>query len=55
MSIPDRFSTSFRLTKTARELIENLGTALGIGKTAVVELAVRELAQMKKLKADTTK
>ena len=45
MSLPERFATSFRLTRAALDMIEKISASLGIGKTAVVELAVREMAQ----------
>ena len=45
MSLPERFATSFRLTRAAQDLIDRIATKLGVGKTAVVELAVRELDQ----------
>jgi hypothetical protein len=48
MSLPERFPTSFRLSKAARDLIEKTSQSLGIGKTAVVEIAVRQMAQKEK-------
>ena len=47
MSIPERFATSFRLSRAALDLIDKISASLGIGKTAVVELAVRKMAQDK--------
>jgi hypothetical protein len=52
MALPERFSTSFRLTRAAQDLIVRIASTLGIGRTAVVELAVRELAQTKKIKLE---
>ena len=48
--LPERFSVTFRLSGDALKLLAALGGKLGVGKTAVVELAVRELARVKKLK-----
>ena len=48
MGLPERFATSFRLSKAALDLIERISRNLGIGKTAVVELAVRQMAQKEK-------
>ena len=42
-----RSTVAFRLSADGIQVITNLREALGIGKTAVVELAVRELAQKK--------
>jgi len=43
----NKTGTSFRLSDTARELIESLTQKLGVSKTDVVEIAIRELAQSK--------
>lgn len=40
-------ATSFRLTDDARELLALLSQRMGVDKTDVVELAIRELAQSK--------
>ena len=45
MGLPERFSTSFRLSRAAIETIEKISRSLGIGKTAVVEIAVRNMAK----------
>ena len=37
--------TSYRFSEHARELINRLSEALGISRTAFVELAVRQLAR----------
>jgi hypothetical protein len=37
--------TSYRFTKDARDLIDRLSDALGVSRTAVIELAVRRLAR----------
>ena len=42
-----RSTVAFRLSADGIHVISSLREALGIGKTAVVELAVRELAQRK--------
>ena len=42
-----RSTVVFRLSADGIQVITSLREALGIGKTAVVELAVRELAQKK--------
>ena len=41
----DRKPTSYRLTTVAVELITLLAKSLGVSHTAVVEMAVRELAK----------
>lgn len=46
----DRKATSYRLTTTVLELICSLSEALGLNQTAVIELAVRELAKRNKIK-----
>jgi len=43
-------ATSFRITEAAQILLEKLAEKLGIAKTAVVELAVRELAKKEGVK-----
>ena len=45
----DRNPTSFRLSTVALRLICLLAQSLGLSQTAVVEMAVRELAQRKKI------
>jgi predicted transcriptional regulator len=37
--------TSYRLSAEALRLIDQLATKLGLGKTAVLELAIRKLAE----------
>jgi len=41
----DRNPTSYRLSTTALRLICRLAETLGLSQTAVVEMAVRELAK----------
>ncbi len=41
----DKRPTSFRLSDEARELLTRLEAHYGLTKTAVVEMAVRELAR----------
>ncbi len=36
--------TSYRLTRHAAELVERMATGLGISRTALIELLVREAA-----------
>ena len=45
--LPARVNTTFRLSTDGIQVITSLREALGLGKTAVVELAVRELSQKK--------
>lgn len=40
-------SASYRLSDDARELIELLAKKIGVSKTDIIEIAVRELAQSK--------
>jgi predicted DNA-binding protein len=44
--------TTIRLTDEAKELIERLSKKLGINKTAVIEQAVRVLAEKEKVKSE---
>lgn len=44
-----KYPMSYRLTKTAQVLIDKLADRLGISKTGVIEVAVRELARREKL------
>ena len=41
----DKLSTSFRLSDDARALIELLTKRIGVSKTDIIEIAVRELAE----------
>jgi hypothetical protein len=41
----EKIQTSIRLTREAVQLREALAKALGIDKTGVIELAIRELAR----------
>lgn len=43
--------TSFRLSLLGLKLLVALSEALGVSQTAVVELAIRELANKKKVNA----
>ena len=47
-------ATSFRLSPRACELLEELSRALGISKTAVVEIAIRAMAKDTEEKSDGT-
>lgn len=38
-------ATSFRLSERAMELLQRLSDALGVSLTAILELAIRELAK----------
>ena len=44
-----------KLTSTARQLRQDLSRKLGIDKTAVVEIALRELADRHNLNGNTAK
>jgi hypothetical protein len=46
----DRKSTSMRLTSAAVDLLADLAADLGISQTAVVELALRDLAESRGLR-----
>jgi Arc/MetJ-type ribon-helix-helix transcriptional regulator len=49
-------ATSYRLTEHALELIERLNEKLGLSsQTAVVELAIRKLAESEGVKLETKK
>jgi hypothetical protein len=43
---------NFRLTPEAEKLLEKLVAKLGLTETAVVELAIRRLAELEKIKGD---
>jgi hypothetical protein len=45
----ERKPTSFRLSTTAMRLIVLLAESLGLSQTAVIEMAVRELAKRNKI------
>lgn len=45
----DRNPTSFRLSTVALRLIYLLAKSLGLSQTAVIEMAIRELARRKKI------
>jgi hypothetical protein len=47
---PMNSPTSFRLSSAAIDLLERLSTLLGIGRSAVMELALRELNRRHKEK-----
>jgi hypothetical protein len=47
--MPSRTSVGYRLSEGALKLIVALSAAMGLSKTAVIELAVRELAKRKKI------
>ena len=42
--------TSIRLTEDAKKLIESLSEKLGVNQTAVIEMAVRKLAEIEKVR-----
>jgi predicted transcriptional regulator len=45
----EKVSTSVRLTEEANRLLEVLASRLGVSKSAVLELAIREKAQKEKV------
>lgn len=45
MTDRDKHPTSYRLTPECRTLIEELARALGISRSGVIEIAVREKAK----------
>ena len=47
-----RKATSYRFTDTALELIDHLSEKLGVSKTAVIEIALRKLAEAEKIEAE---
>lgn len=51
MTLPEKKRTDFRLSLTVLKLIAAAAKNLGIGKTHVVELAVREFVERKGIKA----
>lgn len=44
--------TSYRISKTAKQLLALLAAKLGLSQTAVIELAVRRLAEAEGVKAE---
>jgi len=42
--------TSMRLTPEAKRLLEKLAKKLGVSRTAVMEMAVRRMAEVEKIK-----
>ena len=42
---PPKIATSFRLSRTAYDLLQKLVTATGLARGACLELAIRELAR----------
>jgi hypothetical protein len=40
-----RISTSFRLSEAARKLVEATAAQLGVSRTSVIEMAIREFVQ----------
>jgi len=51
----DNPARSFRLTATARKLIDDLSAELGLSQTGVVESAIRELAKTQNIAANPPK
>lgn len=45
MTKKDRSPTSFRLSKEALDLADRMASSLGVSKTAIVEMALREKAE----------
>lgn len=45
-------STSLRLSKVAHDLLSKLSDIMGVSKTAVIELAIRDLAKRKGVKCE---
>ena len=43
-------ATSIRLTPEAKCLVENLAKKLGVSQAAIIEIAIRRLAQAEKVK-----
>lgn len=46
----DRKSTSIRLSAAADRLLKALGAKLGLNQSALIELAIRRLAEQEKVK-----
>ena len=53
MPLPERERRVFSLTTDAGCLIDALMKAMGVGKSAVIETALRELARIKRIKVVT--
>lgn len=51
-SMTKKYPTSMRLTPTAKKLIEKISDSLGISHAAVLELAIRTLANQYQIKED---
>lgn len=45
LTMPDRYKTSYRLSKEALRIIALLSEKLSINKTAVLEVAIRDMAR----------
>ena len=48
----NKILTSMAISKQAKILIEKIATKLGLSKTAVMEMAVRRLAEREEVKAE---
>lgn len=46
----EKISTSIRLTKEGKQIVDRLSKRLGIDKSSVLELAIRELAKKENVK-----
>ena len=44
--VKNKSNTSVRLTPEATELLKELATKLGVSQTAVIEMAIRKLANL---------
>jgi biotin operon repressor len=47
--------TSYRISTTAKQLLALLATKLGLSQTAVIELAIRRLAEAEGVKVEVQK
>jgi len=49
MSIRKKRTTTIRFTSQAKELVEKMADVLGVTKTSVIEMAIREKAKREKI------
>ena len=47
-------ATAYRLSATAKRLIEAISKDMGVTQTSVIEVAVRDLAKNRKIEVDET-
>jgi predicted transcriptional regulator len=50
MSKPKKYATSIRLSPEAKRLISELAKKLGVSQSAILEIAIRRLAEQEKIK-----